>query len=126
MITQKKLVFKVTYGYKGTDFVLLDNTKDVERAIYAKVEKIPVFLKGKMISGQEIKTIEPDVHTYTGWHRSYLPTNGDDFAQIERDVPPEIYEVMDGCMKNVDKLLTNQTQHDRLPNQHTDVLQSGD
>ncbi len=102
-----RIIFKVTYGYGSTDFVLVSNSADVEKAIYAKVEKIPVTLGGKMISGQEIKSIEPDVHSYTGWHRSYEAVNGDDFAQIERDVPKVTYDVLDACSKRVSEFLNS-------------------
>lgn len=103
-----KLIFKVTTGYKPTDFVLIDNTADLEKAIYAKVEKIPVTLGGKFISGSEIKGIEPDVHSYTGWFRSYEPSVADDFAQIERDVPEIAYELIPAVTRRVEGLLANQ------------------
>jgi len=107
----KKLAFKITYGYRSTDFVVVDNLDDVARAIYAKTEKIPVQLKGVVISGQEIKTIEPDVHSYTGWHRSYQAQNGDDFAQIERDVPSVLPELIELTWKQVEKLVTSEQQN---------------
>lgn len=87
------------------DYVLTSNSADLEKAIYAKVEKIPVFIGGKMISGQEIKEIEPDIHSYTGWYRSFEPSTGDDFAQIERDVPKEAYQVLEVCQKRVGEFL---------------------
>lgn len=102
-----RIIFKVTYGYGKTDFVLVSNSADLEKAIYAKVEKIPVTLGGKMISGQEIKAIEPDVHSYTGWHRTYEPTHGDDFAQIERDVPKVAYDVLGACSTRVSDFLNS-------------------
>lgn len=91
-MSQKKIAIKITYGYGAMDFVVVNNVVDVQRAMYAKAEKIPVTIGGRFISGQEIKTIEPDFHSYTGWFRSYLPTSGEDFAQIERDVPKVIDE----------------------------------
>jgi len=107
----KKLAIKITYGYQATDYVVVDNLDDVARAIYAKTEKIPVQLKGKIISGQEIKTIEPDVHSYTGWHRSYQAHDADDFAQIERDVPNVLPELIERTWKQVEKLVTADQQH---------------
>ena len=98
---QKKLIFKIKTGYNPADFILVDNTADLEKAIHAKIEKLPVFLGGKMISGQEIKEIEPDVHSYTGWYRSYVPESADDFAQIERDVPKVAYDVLQVCARRV-------------------------
>lgn len=100
-------IFKVVYGYKSTDYLLINNSADLEKAIYARIEKVPVFLAGKMISGQEIKTIEPDVHSYTGWHRSYNPTSGDDFAQIQRDVPQVLEDIISVCAKRVEAFLTS-------------------
>lgn len=102
---KKPFIFKIKYGYGATEYVLTDSTADIEKAIYAKVEKIPVFIGGKMISGQEIKEIEPDIHSYTGWYRSFQPESGDDFAQIERDVPKEVYRVLEVCQQRVQKFL---------------------
>ena len=107
----KQIAIKITYGYGKSDFVVVDNLDDVARAIYAKTEKVPVQLGGKVISGQEIKTIEPDVHTYTGWYRSYDATTADDFAQIERDVPKELPQLIELTWKRVEKLVVNNAQH---------------
>ena len=104
-MSQKPLIFKVVTGYKPTDYVLINNTADLEKAIYARIERIPVTLGGKFISGTEIKSIEPDVHSYTGWHRSYEAGNADDFAQIERDVPAIASEVLTACTQRVMELL---------------------
>lgn len=103
----KPLVFKIKYGYSNTDYVLTSDMAEIEKAIYARVEKIPVFINGKMIAGQEIKTIEPDIHSYTGWYRSYEAQSGDDFAQIERDVPKEAYKVLEACQKRVSQFLNS-------------------
>ena len=40
-------IFKVVYGYKSTDYLLINNSADLEKAIYARIEKVPVFLAGK-------------------------------------------------------------------------------
>jgi len=101
----KKIAIKVTYGYRPTDYVVVESLDDVARAIYAKTEKLPIQLGGKIISGQEIKTIEPDVHTYTGWHRTYLPADPDDFKQIERDVPSELPQLIELTWKRVEQLV---------------------
>lgn len=106
----KKIAIKVTYGYRATDFVILDNLDDVARAIYAKTEKLPVQLGGKVISGQEIKTIEADVHSYTGWYRSYIAQDADDYAQIERDVPKLIPELIEMTWKRVEGLVSAQNE----------------
>jgi hypothetical protein len=60
---------------------------DLERAIYAWTEQLPVTIGDKMIQGKHIISIEPDYHYYTGWYESYQPTTGDDWKQIERDCP---------------------------------------
>ncbi len=103
----KKKIFKVKYGYNTNDFVLVDNPNDLQRAIYAKANKIGVTLGGKVISGQEIKVIEPDVHSYTGWYRSYEPETADDFAQIERDVPPQLYGILESVSQHVNNLIVS-------------------
>lgn len=112
------------------DYVLTKNTADIEKAIYARVEKIPVFIGGKMISGQEIKGIEPDIHSYTGWYRSFEPTTGDDFAQIERDVPKEAYKVLEVCQQRVTQFLNSGTPEkigkESLPAEKLLRLTSGD
>lgn len=101
------MAFKITYGYGPTDFVIVESLDDVARAIYAKTEKISVTLKGKFISGNEIKSIEPDIHTYTGWNRSYTPSTHDDFQQIERDVPKNLYTLIDKTSERVKTLIQN-------------------
>lgn len=101
----KKIAIKIKYGYGVSDFVVVDNFEDAAKAMYAKIEKIPVTLKGRMISGQEIKTIEVDVHSYTGWNRGYLPTSPDDFAQIERDVPEVVEEMLQAVGQQVNKAI---------------------
>lgn len=97
----KKTIFKVKYGYGTSEFVLVDSLDELARAFYAKAEKIGVTLGGKFISGQEIKTIEPDIHSYTGWYRTYEPTDPDDYRQIERDVPKHLFELVEGVAKRV-------------------------
>lgn len=104
-MTPKKIVFKIKYGYSANEFVLTESLDEVAKAMYAKAEKIGVTLGGKFISGQEIKTIEPDIHSYTGWNRSYEPCDSDDFAQIERDVPKVLYELLEGVATRVSELL---------------------
>ena len=110
MTNIKQIMIKVKYGYGAMDYVVLDNLDDVARAYYAKLEHIPVSLGGKVISGQEIKTIEEDIHSYTGWHRSYTPVTADDFAQIKRDVPQEIPQLIELTAKRVEKRLAESQQ----------------
>ena len=102
-----KYKFKVKYGFAPTEYVIVDAGAELEKAIYAKVEKIPVHLGGKIIDGRNIIVIEPDIHTYTGWNRTYVPEHPDDFKQIERDLPKEINEVLDIHHKVVSKFLTD-------------------
>lgn len=97
----QKVVFKIKYGYEATDFLLTESLDVVAKAMYAKAERIGFTHAGKFISGQEVKTIEPDMHTYTGWHRDYKPMSADDFKQIERDVPPILYQLLDEVAKRV-------------------------
>jgi hypothetical protein len=97
----RKTVFIIRYGYDTTNFVLTGSLDEVAKAMYAKVGKLAVTIGGKFISGQEIKSIEPDIYSYTGWYRTYEPEHADDYAQIERDVPKELYTLMDGVAKRV-------------------------
>lgn len=96
-----KTVFKIKYGYNSTEFLLVDSLDEVAKALYAKAEKIGVTIGGKFISGQEIKSIEPDIHSYTGWYRTYEPVSPDDYRQIERDVPSEVFQLMEAVSKRV-------------------------
>lgn len=104
-MTPKKIVFKIKYGYGANEFVLTESLDEVAKAMYAKAEKIGVTLGGKFLSGQEIKTIEPDIHSYTGWNRAYEAKEPDDFLQIERDVPKVLYELLEGVATRVSNLL---------------------
>lgn len=107
----EKIAIKIVYGYKPTDYVVVENLDEVAKAIYARTEKIPVTIGGRFISGQEIKQIVPDVHSYTGWYRSYEPSSADDFAQIERDVPKVIDELIALTSKRVEQLVTAQQEN---------------
>lgn len=110
-MTPQKIVFKIKYGYGANEFVLTESLDEVAKAMYAKAEKIGVTLGGKFISGQEIKTIEPDIHSYTGWNRSYEAKDPDDFLQIERDVPKVLYELLEGVATRVSTLLESGEIH---------------
>lgn len=83
----KPVRFKVRYGFDRMATLSIEAGQDLERAIYAWTEQIPVTIGNKMIQGKHIISIEPDYHYYTGWYESYQPTSGDDFRQIERDCP---------------------------------------
>lgn len=100
-----KYVFKVKYGFGKNEFVLVEDGPELERAIYARIEKLPTFIAGKMIDGARIMLIEPDVHSYTGWFRSYEPTTADDFTQIERDMPKEIGTVFQAYYQYIERLM---------------------
>jgi len=89
-----KYWYKVKYGFKPMEFVSIEAGPDLERAIYAKIEKIPVTLCGKFIDGSTILRIEPHINKYTGWYDSYEPSTGDDEIQIRRDVPKEIEGIL--------------------------------
>lgn len=83
----KPLRFKVRYGFDKMSSLSVTEGPELERAIYAWIEQIPVTIGGKMIQGKHIISIEQDYHYYTGWYESYQPTTGDDWAQIARDCP---------------------------------------
>ena len=82
----KKRYFKVKYGFSASDTASIEE-KDVEKAIYAQVEGIPVQLGNSFINGKNIISITPNYHKHTGWYEWYEPKDGNDWAQIERDCP---------------------------------------
>lgn len=83
----KKLYFKVRYGFKNTDFASIEAGTELERAVYAWTTGKIVQIGDRMINGNNIISIEPHYHRYTGWHETYEPKLGEDWAQIERDCP---------------------------------------
>lgn len=83
----KKIYYKVKYGFGPTDFVSIEVGGELERAIYAWTTRKVVTLGEKMINGNNIISIEPHYHRYTGWYDSYEPKSSEDYAQIERDCP---------------------------------------
>ena len=83
----KKHYFKIRYGFKPTDFVSVEAGGELEKAIYAWSTGRIVSVGNKMVKGDNIISIEPHYHKYTGWYETYEPKEGDDFAQIERDCP---------------------------------------
>lgn len=95
------MMFKIKYGYQPCEYVTVDNLDMLAKAWLAKIEKLPIVIGGKMLSGQEIKSIEPDINHYTGWNMGYHPTHCDDFNQIERDVPKVLYELVELTGKRV-------------------------
>lgn len=87
MKVEKIKKFKVKYGYGPMEYAVVDEGGELEKAIYAWIEQIPVALGDKMIQGKSILAIEPHYHYYTGWNPQYQPKSGEDFAQIQRDCP---------------------------------------
>ncbi len=102
--------FKVRYGFDKLSTLSVEAGPELEKAIYAWVEQIPVTIGGKMIQGKHIISIEGDFHYYTGWYETYLPTSGDDFAQIERDCP-KFEGYVDAYRQRVMHLIGNQQTH---------------
>jgi hypothetical protein len=103
----KTYYFKVKHGFKASDFVVVQDGPDLEKALYAWMTGNIAQIGGKMINGNNIVSIEPDYHSYTGWYRSYEPTTGDDWKQIERDVPAEINHVLPEYRNRVQQLLAS-------------------
>ena len=97
--------FKVKHGFKVNDFVVVEDGPDLEKALYAWMTGNIASIGGKMINGNNIVSIEPDYHSYTGWYRSYEPISGDDWKQIERDMPKEINNVLPEYRNRVQSLL---------------------
>jgi hypothetical protein len=82
-----KKYFKVKYGFSATDYVSIEEGRDLDKAIYARFTGKPVEIAGKIISGSNIIVIEPHYHKYTGWNEWYEPKDPDDFKQIQKDCP---------------------------------------
>ncbi len=80
-------MFRVQYGFDKMSYLRVEAGTELEKAIYAWIEQVPVAIGDKMIQGKHIISIEPDFRYYTGWYDTYNPTTGEDFAQIERDCP---------------------------------------
>ena len=121
-----KIAVKVRYGYSPSDFVIVTTPEEIARAMYARIEKIPVTLQGRFISGSEIKEIATDVHSYTGWYRSYEPHSADDFAQIERDVPRWVDTLVQRVAEQVNQAITTGEQTYLSPeNLKTETLLEG-
>lgn len=97
--------FKVKYGFGATDYVVVDKLEELEKAVYAKVEKVTAFIGGKMIDGKYIISIEPDIHSYTGWQRGYEPKTGSDFQDIKRSVPKDADKVLEIHYRHVAELI---------------------
>lgn len=103
--------FKVKHGFKTSDFVVVKDGPEMEKALHAWMTGNIASVGGKMINGNNIVSIEPDYHSYTGWYRSYEPSTGDDWKQIERDVPPEISLVLPEYRNRVTQLLSTGQEH---------------
>ena len=106
----KPIVFKVRYGFDKLSTLRVHAGPELEKAIYAWAEGIPVTIGEKMIQGKHIISIEPDYHFYTGWYESYQPTTGDDWAQIERDCP-KFDGYIDAYRNRVMGLIGERKQH---------------
>lgn len=99
---EEELRWRVVYGFKSDQYVSIGEDM-LEKAKYAMVTGKIFAHKDKMIRGERIVSIEPDYRFYTGWYDSYTPNDGDDFAQIKRDVPiaklKERFELADERVK---------------------------
>lgn len=82
-----KYYYRVKYGFKPNDFASIEAGSDLEKAIYAWQTGNVVSIGNRMINGNNIISIEPHYHKYTGWFDHYEPKEGDDWKQIERDCP---------------------------------------
>jgi len=82
-----KHYYKIKYGFKPSDFASIEAGHELERVIYAWQTGNVVQVAGKMINGNNIISITPHYHRYTGWYDHYEPNDGDDWKQIQRDCP---------------------------------------
>lgn len=103
-----KYHYKVKYGFKPLDYVSIEAGDELEKAICAWTTGNVVSVGGKMINGNNIISIEPHFHKYTGWHETYEPRDGEDMKQIERDCPS-----FDGILPYYRERVVYLTGHDR-------------
>lgn len=107
-----KLYYKIKFGFKNIDSVVIDTKDDLEKAVYAMFTKQPVQIKGAYINGSNIVSIQPHWNSYTGWYDSYDPQTGEDFRQIERDAPKkELEENLVTAKTTVQSLLDRNMTH---------------
>lgn len=88
-MSNQQLRWRVITGYGAMDYISIPEEK-LEHAKYAMISGKVFMYDGDMIRGSEIKKIERDYRYYTGWYDTYKPQDGEDFEQMERDMPPEI------------------------------------
>lgn len=88
----KKLQFKVRFGYKVGDYVVMDNRQDLEKVVWAFYKKSPIHVNGAFLNGSNFISITPHWHAYTGWNEYYEPEAPEDWKQIERDAPKQLLE----------------------------------
>jgi len=108
-------LFKVKYGYDHTSYAVVKEGGELERAVYAWMEGVPVTLGDRMVHGRNIIAIEPNYHAYTGWSEWYKPTSGEDWEQVKRDCP-DFTGIVESTKQHVVKLLSNN---------QTDLIGSG-
>ena len=105
----KKYYFKIRYGFKAIDFVSVEAGGELEKVLYAWTSGNIVGIGDRMINGNNIISIEPHYHKYTGWYDNYEPKEADDWEQIERDCPANFAGVLSFYRERVQYLVsTNQ------------------
>lgn len=106
----KEKWFRVIYGFGVVDQVSIQKD-ELQKALYAQKFGEVVQLAGKQINGKYIRVIEPHFHKYTGWYESYEPKDGEDLAQIKRDCPPDLEEIIRQEREKVDYLISTGKKH---------------
>ena len=106
----KDLYFKVKYGFNSSEQISIKED-ELEKALYAQKFGVVAQLSNKQINGKYIISIEPDINKYTGWYDSYSPSSAEEFAQIRRDCPPEINDVIRAKREKVDYLISKGQQN---------------
>lgn len=117
------LRFRVYYGYNPNEYISIPDT-ELERAEYAWKKNAIFSYGGKQVKGAEFKRIEEDYRFYTGWFDNFSPKDGEDFAQINRDMPDKMLfnnrlqqaqqRVQFAIQSGKEKLLSNPEQLDAL------------
>ena len=99
---EQKRWFKVKYGYDVMDFVSVEES-DLPRVLDAWNNNKIYIYGSNAVKGNEIKSISPHYHKYTGWNESYEPKDADDFREIERYCP----KGLNASIENAKRFLTS-------------------
>lgn len=74
--------YKIVRGYNAEDYIEIDET-ELEKALYAFLEKKDGVYSGGAVKGSEIIAIQPDYHKTMDWNRGHK-LDDFDFAELKQ------------------------------------------